>query len=164
MHWEATADEKKPFNIMVTTVKHAISKQINKSWESCWFWNAEKTNKHAKSKYKAQNFRIIFFIKLNWCPVLSADKAYLKLNYSGKLGMALLSLLPGAEKSSWQLPAPGGTGVLLLVKLCVSYKRKKKYIALLLGVSTTNKPQTCFFPPPFRVISKDGVTGGAWWL
>lgn len=77
--------------------------------------------------------------------------------------MALLSLLPGAEKSSWQLPAPGGTGVLLLVKLCVSYKRKEN-IALLLGVSTTNEPQTCFFPPPFRVISKDGFTGRAWWL
>lgn len=74
---------------------------------------------------KPQNFRIIFFVKPNWGPVLSADKVDYKVNYNGKLGMVLLSLLRRPEKSSWQLPAPGGTGVLLLVKTCMSYKRKE---------------------------------------
>lgn len=95
---------------------------------------------------KPQNLRIIFFIKPNGGPALSADKVDYKVNYNGKLGMVLLLLLHRPEKSSRQLPAPGGTSVLLLVKSCISYKRNNLFFLSGLPLLLNCKCPISFLP------------------
>lgn len=82
----------------------------------------KKTNTPAEHKAPKLQNSLLHKAKLR---PSSKCKVDYKVNYNGKLGMVLLSLLHRPEKSGWQLPAPGGTGVLLLVKTCMSYKRKE---------------------------------------
>jgi len=76
-----------------------------KEWFYAVGFGLLKTNNHAKKQIQSPKLQNHFLQKAKLMPS-SRCKTHHKLNYNGELGMALGSLLHGAEKSSWQLPAP----------------------------------------------------------
>lgn len=76
----------------------------NISWKGCGVWTAE-NKQTCKKQIQSPKLQNHLLQKAKLMPS-SRCKIHHKLNYNGELGMALGSLLHGAEKSSWQLPAP----------------------------------------------------------